>query len=90
MSENHHAGFVRHRSRHNRYLLLGCLLIAFALAGCDRSGSSSSNDEAGREGELLVSAAASLKDAFQEIGQLYEGRTGRKVAFNFAASGVLQ
>jgi molybdate transport system substrate-binding protein len=40
--------------------------------------------------ELTVSAAVSLKDAFNEIGRLYETRTGTKINFNFGASGVLQ
>lgn len=38
----------------------------------------------------MVSAAVSLKDAFNEVARLYESRTGRKVHFNFGASGVLQ
>lgn len=39
---------------------------------------------------LTVSAAASLTDAFKEIGQRFEaGRPGVTVRFNFAASGVL-
>lgn len=32
----------------------------------------------------------SLRDAFQEIGRLYETRAKRKVVFNFGASGALQ
>jgi len=40
--------------------------------------------------EIIVSAAASLRDAFQEIGAIYEKQTGVKPNFNFAASGVLQ
>ncbi len=40
--------------------------------------------------EILVAAAISLKDAFREIAQLYENRTGTKVSFDFGASGVLQ
>jgi molybdate transport system substrate-binding protein len=40
--------------------------------------------------ELLVSAAASLTNAFQEIGGQFEGsHSGTKVTFNFAASNVL-
>lgn len=40
--------------------------------------------------EITVSAAISLKDAFTEIGKLYEIRhIGTKVAFNFGASGDL-
>lgn len=40
--------------------------------------------------ELIVSAAASLTNAFQSIGQAFEkARPGVKVTFNFAASGAL-
>ena len=39
---------------------------------------------------LTISAAISLKDAFTEIGELYKSKTGKKVNFNFGASGVLQ
>ena len=39
---------------------------------------------------LTVSAAASLKDAFTEIGNLYQANTGNLVHFNFGASGALQ
>ena len=40
--------------------------------------------------ELTVSAAVSLKDAFNEIAELYEKRTGTKIHFNYGASGALQ
>jgi molybdate transport system substrate-binding protein len=40
--------------------------------------------------EIIVSAAASLRNAFEEIGAIYEKQTGVKPNFNFAASGVLQ
>ena len=40
--------------------------------------------------ELVVSAAASLTNAFQEVGQAFEkARPGAKLTFNFAASGPL-
>jgi molybdate transport system substrate-binding protein len=40
--------------------------------------------------ELTVSAAASLTDAFKEVGKAFEAaRPGTKVVFNFAASGPL-
>lgn len=40
--------------------------------------------------ELTVSAAASLTDAFREIGRAFEAtRPGAKLVFNFAASGPL-
>ena len=42
------------------------------------------------EQEILVSAAISLKNAFTEIGELYEkSHPGSKVNFNFGASGDL-
>ncbi len=41
-------------------------------------------------GEVLVSAAISLKEAFEEIGSLYERQTGIRARFNFGASGLLQ
>ena len=43
-----------------------------------------------KSGEILVSAAISLKNAFEEIGQLYEKQTGILVRFNLGASGLLQ
>ncbi len=43
-----------------------------------------------RAQELVVSAAASLTNAFQAVGQAFEkAAPGRKVIFNFAASGPL-
>lgn len=44
---------------------------------------------AGQEKGLTVSAAISLKNAFEEIGRLYEAKQGAKVTFNFGASGDL-
>src|SRR5437588_533074 len=44
-----------------------------------------------RADEILVSAAASLTDAFNEIGKAYTGANpGTIVRFNFGASGALQ
>lgn len=40
--------------------------------------------------ELTISAAVSLKDAFNEIADLNEKRTGTKIHFNYGASGALQ
>lgn len=39
---------------------------------------------------LTVSAAISLKDAFDEIGTAFQAKTGRKIDFNYGASGALQ
>ena len=45
---------------------------------------------AAKEKEILVSAAISLKNAFEEIGALYEKQTGVRARFNLGASGLLQ
>src|SRR5437868_15476963 len=65
-----------------------CLALAL-LIGC-RADMPTNNGAAKVPNEITVSAAVSLKDAFIEIGQLYETRTGAHVNFNFAASGILQ
>lgn len=40
--------------------------------------------------EIIVSAAVSLKNAFEEIGLIFERQTGVQVRFNLGASGLLQ
>lgn len=65
-----------------RFLIIMLLVVTFGI--------SSSVYSASPESEIVVSAAASLKDAFSEIGTLYQKSTGTKVVFNFGASGVLQ
>src|SRR5215467_3703717 len=62
------------------YLLL---FVSLFLSGCRSSSPASSN-------ELVISAAVSLKDAFNEIAKIHEQRTGTKIRFNFGASGALQ
>lgn len=45
---------------------------------------------AGPPKEIIVSAAISLKNAFEEIGRIYEAKNrGTKIVFNFGASGDL-
>jgi molybdate transport system substrate-binding protein len=59
------------------YLLIALLylgLTSFAFAGSK---------------EITVSAAMSLKNAFEEMGKLYESKTGTACVFNFGASGDL-
>lgn len=71
---------------------LSAMIIVIAAAGlaCRRSEPSGSNRDAQPGGEITVSAAASLKDAFGEIGKQYESLTGPRINFNFGASGALQ
>ena len=68
---------------------IGALLIFLSviLCGCP----SGSVDEPQQKADgLTVSAAVSLKEAFEEIGDLYTANTGNAVTFNFGASGTLQ
>ena len=70
-----------------KFLKFLTLLIftATLFSGCNSNNSISPNNE-----NLTVSAAVSLKDAFNEIGELYKLKTGKTVNFNFGASGTLQ
>lgn len=67
------------------YRLIICLLLLSSVA-CHQS----ALNRNGTGGEIIVSAAASLRDTFRETGRLYESHTGRQVTFNFGASGALQ
>ena len=58
------------------------MALAFLLNSCFASG-------AAQKG-ILVSAAISLRSAFEEIGLIYEKQTGVRVEFNLGASGLLQ
>jgi molybdate transport system substrate-binding protein len=62
--------------------------LVLLLSGC-RSGAPPSSGSP-RANELTISAAVSLKDAFNELAELNEKRNGTKVHFNFGASGALQ
>lgn len=65
---------------------LALLLLAFMLcSGCRVPRSNEQQDK-----EITVSAAASVRAAFDEIGRRYTARTGIKVNFNYGASGLLQ
>ena len=74
-----------------RFVLLP-LLITFCLTVCccQTGAPASSTGETRDTGNLTVSAAVSLKDAFSETGNLYKARTGKTANFNFGASGALQ
>lgn len=69
-------------------LLIILLLLTF---GCSRENSLPLSNTVSQKSEnLTVSAAVSLKDAFNEIKESYESKTGKIVSFNFGASGALQ
>lgn len=72
-------------------------LLALPLASCaghpvaltGGNGEAVSSPENGEPQELLVSAAAGLKDAFTEIGVVFDAATGAKTTFNFSSAGML-
>src|SRR4030095_8915299 len=61
------------------------VVLLLSILSCRANGPSSSTGN-----DLIVSAAVSLKDAFNEIADLNERRNGTKVHFNYGASGALQ
>ncbi len=66
-------------------------ILAFAVLFClMTSQSPGTGNFAQNGGEILVSAAISLKNAFEEIGSIHTKQTGVQVKFNFGASGLLQ
>lgn len=65
-------------------VFLSIFLSLILLSGCQTSSSQKTNES------LTVSAAASLKNALSEIAVLFESKNGKKVSFNFGASGALQ
>lgn len=60
--------------------ILGRLLVGAALLGGCKSPTAA---------PVQVAAAADLTVAFEEMGKLFEARTGQKVTFSFGASGAL-
>lgn len=65
-------------------------LLSLILLGCRTHAPESAHSPSAAVQNLTVSAAVSLKNAFNELGGLYQSQTGKKVEFNYGASGVLQ
>lgn len=71
----------------------GLVLAAVLLAACGRTGEepNAPDPQPGLEGELLVSAAASLTDAFAEVESAFEAANpGVDVVLNLGASSALR
>ncbi|MGC1395441.1 MAG: substrate-binding domain-containing protein, partial [Coleofasciculaceae cyanobacterium] len=67
------------------YFLTWLIITAFILittASCNQFSQTNTS--------LLVSAAASLKDALEEVKPLYQTQTNKNITYNFGASGALQ
>jgi molybdate transport system substrate-binding protein len=72
------------RPRRHCNLSLAALLVGLLLVGGFPFPAYAQN------GEIVVGAAISLKEAFNELGGIYQQRTGTKVTFSFGASGELE
>jgi molybdate transport system substrate-binding protein len=67
----------------NKISRIACAL-AFALSACTRGG-----DKAPEKHEVVVFAAASLRESLEELGRDFQRQTGTAVTFNFAGSNDL-
>lgn len=68
-----------------------CLVLLLALLPAVAAGCGEQAGGVAPEAELLVSAAASLQEALEEIGEAYrQENPGVKITFNFGSSGTLQ
>lgn len=73
-----------------RGLLALLALIGLAVAGCGTADPPAAQEKAGVSGEVTVFAAASLTEAFTELGERFEtANPDAKVTFNFAGSSAL-
>jgi molybdate transport system substrate-binding protein len=77
-----------HRSINIIPILLLLTLLAACGGGGEAKGGVAQGDSAGG-GEILVFAAASLREAMDELGTAFEKETGTRVVFNFAGSNDL-
>ena len=86
----HHSDITTHRrsvlTAAAAFLILS--VAALILPGCRSQGPPAPGQSGNNE--LIVSAAVSLKEAFNEIAALDEQRNGTKIHFNYGASGALQ
>ena len=73
------------------YRLALPVAIIFLVAACSSSSGDTTTTESGLEGELLVSAAASLTDAFAEVESAFEATNpGVDVVLNLGSSSSLR
>jgi molybdate transport system substrate-binding protein len=73
-----------------RSIVILLALFISAIAGCQTNSTETANKSSSVSENLTISAAVSLKDAFNEIGKIYKSKTGKNANFNFGASGTLQ
>jgi molybdate transport system substrate-binding protein len=73
----------KHPGRRGTALLLSFLILLWL-------GGKPAHSTSAQTRGILVAAAISLSEAFNEIGRLYHDRTGGTVTFSFASSGELE
>ena len=73
-----------------RVSFLCCALVLAVLVGCGSPNAGTPAAPPRQPVTLAVFAAASLTDAFKEIGAVFEANTGVPVTFNFGASSQLR
>jgi molybdate transport system substrate-binding protein len=71
------------------HILAIALLLALMAGGCAADSDAQDADPETKKREILVFAAASLRESMEDIGQTFEDETGLKVLFNFAGSNDL-
>ena len=74
----------------SKSLLILVAVLMFVLAGCGNRSNNAVKPPAKKSVELTISAAASMKDALDEIKTVYEKKTSNKVLINYGSSGALQ
>lgn len=71
-------------------LRLSTLLLLLITGACQTNSLPVNATAPEKKADLTVSAAVSLREAFDEIGALHKSKTGQTVSFNFGSSGALQ
>lgn len=71
-----------------RIIPLAVLALLAACGGADADGGAATADSPA-SGEVLVFAAASLREAMEELGTAFQRESGTRVVFNFAGSNDL-
>jgi molybdate transport system substrate-binding protein len=70
-------------------MMYALVLVAVALGACSGAGPAHDRSPSAANSTIVVSAAASLSNVLQDVGRLYQQRTGTQVAVNLAASNTL-
>lgn len=66
-------------------------VLAMAFVGCSNGqANKEETNNSGEKKEIIISAAASLKESMEEIKKVYEEKNNITLTFNFGASGALQ